>query len=507
MFFGAGAEIAYGLPSGGKFAIEIFRTKPDEAKSRFRELLNQLDRRSSYAAEFLPQNFESKRISVFGKPDYKSLIKSSIEYRRNQIKKFLDNFDSNVKWAFSGYSVTEADFAAEFENSTGKRYGSVIYDLDVQLNDSLKGNSELFKSEYFSAFLEVLKSNPDNVLLRKCLTAFIQLLVGCLGQQLASDLNDQVFTKAPDDIPIFDDVAGFFQIEISQAGLSALEIILEEVPRAIDTSSTLDELAAEFARGTLEKLFELCLDYQALIDSHFRYLYEPKAHWGKFSKISVFLNVVRDYIVNSIADPDTIVKTGDGYYHDILKFSSNDLEVSRVGTVNYNRLVSDIAATALPSEVEYLHGSVSDYYDPFLNSIVSLANPADYTSYEHVIVPFLFTQSGIKPLTSVTMSRRYVQLFDDFKDSDVITIVGFGFQRDDGHVNGMFRQLIEDEGKTVVICDYTRGGFDEDARRKFYRKKLRLGSDPANMIILPVDNDRKCVATDKTWFEEIRARI
>ena len=189
LFFGAGAEIAYGLPSGGKFAIEIFRSKPDDAKARFRELLANLNSRTSYASEFLPQNFESKRISVFGKPDYKSLIKSSIEYRRNQIKKFLDDFDSNVKWAFDDYSVKESDFAEQFETTTGKQFGSVIYDIDVQLNDSLKGNSDLFKSEYFSAFLEVLKSKPEHVLLRKCLTAFIQLLVGCLGQQLASDLN------------------------------------------------------------------------------------------------------------------------------------------------------------------------------------------------------------------------------------------------------------------------------------------------------------------------------
>ena len=27
LFFGAGAEIAYGLPSGGRFALEIFQRK------------------------------------------------------------------------------------------------------------------------------------------------------------------------------------------------------------------------------------------------------------------------------------------------------------------------------------------------------------------------------------------------------------------------------------------------------------------------------------------------
>ncbi len=32
LFFGAGAEIGYGLPSGGKFALDIFRIDTREDK-------------------------------------------------------------------------------------------------------------------------------------------------------------------------------------------------------------------------------------------------------------------------------------------------------------------------------------------------------------------------------------------------------------------------------------------------------------------------------------------
>ena len=37
LFFGADAEISYGLPSGGKFAIDLFRQDPTPYKKKFRE--------------------------------------------------------------------------------------------------------------------------------------------------------------------------------------------------------------------------------------------------------------------------------------------------------------------------------------------------------------------------------------------------------------------------------------------------------------------------------------
>lgn len=63
----------------------------------------------------------------------------------------------------------------------------------------------------------------------------------------------------------------------------------------------------------------------------------------------------------------------------------------------------------------------------------------------------VLTQSGLKPLTSVTMSRRYVKLFDAYKESDAIVVVGFGFNKDDSHINGLFRELIETHSKKLLL--------------------------------------------------------
>lgn len=72
---------------------------------------------------------------------------------------------------------------------------------------------------------------------------------------------------------------------------------------------------------------------------------------------------------------------------------------------------------------------------------------------DQIHIPFILTQSGLKPLTSVDMSRRYVNLFDRMAESNGIVVVGYGFNVDDSHINGMFRKLIEDCGKHLYwVC-------------------------------------------------------
>ena len=56
------------------------------------------------------------------------------------------------------------------------------------------------------------------------------------------------------------------------------------------------------------------------------------------------------------------------------------------------------------------------------------------------------------------MSRRYVELYDRFCESDAVVVCGYGFNGDDGHINCLFRNLIEVDKKTVFVLDYVRDG-------------------------------------------------
>lgn len=91
----------------------------------------------------------------------------------------------------------------------------------------------------------------------------------------------------------------------------------------------------------------------------------------------------------------------------------------------------------------------------------------------------MLTQSGLKPLTSVEMSRRYVELFDAYKNVDAIISVGFGFNKDDSHINGLFREINKHNKKLFVIT------VDSNETDKTVRSKLRIDDNLDNVESYP----------------------
>ena len=92
--FGAGAEIAYGLPNGGRFALDIFRQDVSNAKAKFKEMRDNVGTTTSYASNWLPENYKSKNISVFGKGVFQNIISSTVEHKRVQIIEKINEIDS-----------------------------------------------------------------------------------------------------------------------------------------------------------------------------------------------------------------------------------------------------------------------------------------------------------------------------------------------------------------------------------------------------------------------------
>lgn len=499
VFFGAGAEIGYGLPSGGKFALEIFRVPNEEDRERFRAQIQSIDSRSQIATQWLPDNYVSKRLNVFGKGEFEGLIASSLENRRRDILDYLDNFDSKVSNLLQNWKVSETVIREKFEAETEEQVGDMRYNQAIRLNEKLASRVPLFESDYFSAFLRLLEKHPSDRYLRRIVRAYLELLVGAIGQSLVSQLNEELFTAAPDELNVFDDLSGIFSLNYQGVGQTGMEIVIEESPIEIDEETEGLTIFRELGRSILEEIYCQAMDYQALIDSHFRYLYNPKAQWAKFSRIAIFLHTVQRYITNHIQVDETRISGGPGYYHDIINLAEH-FDLRAVGTTNHNNFVqqvltgTDIAETP----VFHLNGSVNEYYDPYKNEI--LTGPSDEEQQGRILVPFMFTQSGVKPLTSVSMSRKYVDLYDHFVQSDVVCVIGYGFNGDDGHINGMFRSLIETMDKHLFIFHFKSDTRTEQQLARYYQQKLRLNSS-ANIRVFLVDHNRNC--NEKIWYDSL----
>lgn len=503
LFFGAGAETGYGLPSGGKFALEIFRTSNDEDKEAFRNQIQKINPRTQIASQWLPDNYANKRLNVFGKGEFEGLIASSLENRRTNILKYLDHFDENVSNILRNWKVSEEVVRNKFVEETTEQIGDMRYNQTIKLNEKLATRVALFESDYFSAFLRLLEIYPNDRYLKRIVRAYLELLVGAFGQSLVSQLNEELFTQAPDELNVFDDLSGIFSLNYQGVGQTGMEIVIEEQPVEIDDSSEGLTIFRELGRTILEEIYCQAMDYQSLIDSHFRYLFNPKAHWAKFSRIAIFLHTVQRYILNNGHVDQKRISEGPGYYHDLLDMKEL-FEINAIGTTNYNNFVQQVIVQSELEDVPvyHLNGSVNEYYDPYKNTI--LTEPHLLERQDRVLVPFMFTQSGIKPLTSVVMSRKYVDLYDHFVNSDITCVIGYGFNGDDGHINGMFRSLVEEQDKKLFIFHYNNDNRTETQLARYYQEKLRLSSS-TNIRIFIVDNNRN--VNDTIWFKDILSSV
>lgn len=498
-FFGAGAEIGYGLPSGGKFAIDLFRQDVSEHKKNLREQLGKIDPRTNYATSWLPDNYATQRIHAFGKNEFTALIESSIEYRKNEIIRRLNVFDEEVEYALSQLCIEKDTLIYKFNEQMDTDFGEHLYSTAIRMNPILANEVRLFGSESYSAILSVISNGQNSADLQRYAGAFLQLLVGAHGQHLVQRLNQELFEAAPDDIPIFDDVTGMFKLEFSRAGLTALELLLEKRRDYDLENGNISDILCAVAQQVLENIFTTVLDYQSLIDSHFRYLFSPRTEWAKFSKMVIFLRATRDYIVKQLEEVGDLPESG--YYHDLENCEQLGLEISAIGTSNYNSLVEKISQDfdfEIPA-VQHLNGGVTDYYNPYKNSVISEGDP-DQVPEEQIHVPFVLTQSGLKPLTSVDMSRRYVGLYDEYFACDRLVVVGYGFNIDDSHINGLFRKLIEEAGKPMVWICLDKDGSAESQKRALV-KRLRIAPEHRELItVIPVDPATRSIG-DEGWLE------
>lgn len=494
--FGAGAEVGYGLPSGGKFALDIFRHDVTESKKAFKEMRDNVDYTTRYASYWLPDGFRDKNISSFGKAVFQNIIKDTVEHNRENIIKRINNFDEVAKSEASAMKRDNIDIDALLEKLIGRELDNVHMGQTISFIDEFKQGNDLFDSSYFSALLMVYKNKTiitgeQRIEFGKILLSIIQLHVGALSESLSRRINDGLFAKKDDEIDIFDDIGEIIQLNYSSSGLSGMEYLLDQ--READISTDAGK-CLRFAQKIIEAIYAVVLDYKTLIDANWHYLYSPSTDWAKFCKICIFLLNVRDYITKIAAGAKPEDKYG--YYH-VLKESIDEkkFEVSAVATTNYNRFISDILRT----DVAFLNGSTEIWYDPYLNRIGT--NSELTTSEKHILVPLMFTQSGTKPMTSIEMSMKYVDTYTQWKNSDRVIIVGFGFGTDDEHINGILRTLIDVDNKEITVVTLEKHQSDA-AIAKDIARKLKV-TNVSNISIIQVDANGENIQDKKIWTDSL----
>lgn len=444
--FGAGAELAYNMPSGGQFALDIFRQNPTASREYFKEMRGKVNPSTTYANEWLPDGYLSKLISVFGKSVFESIISSTVEHNRSLVIDKINSLDEIASSIVDKMRKKGIDVDFAIKNILDRDVSNVQLSSIIAYNDTFKSGNKLFGNNYFSSLLLVYKTmsdeSSDKIFLRRILLSVMQLQLGALGEEFSKNINDNLFAKKDEAIDLFDDFGPLLHVYYKDAGTLGLELLLER--RQFDSSSGIDVIL-NFAQNLIENIYATVLDYKSLIDSNWHSLFCPRADWAKFCKIAVFLLTVHGYITKLEENVD--ITTSNGYYN-MLKdtIDAHKFDVSAIATTNYSSFIEKI----LGYDITYLNGSTSLWYDPYLNKI-GKKDEFENDDEHHIIVPLMFTQSGTKPMTAISMSIKYVELYQKWKESDAVVVVGFGFGSDDEHINGILRTLVNENKKNLII--------------------------------------------------------
>lgn len=285
LFFGAGAECSYGLPSGGKFALDIFRMDTGKDKECLKYQLNQVESQSTYA-KWLQDDYQSRKLTAFTKGQYDTIVKGSLENKRVVILDYLKNFDDNVSNIVFQLEQQEKDIDSDFKALLKQDIGTFNFGKDIKLNKFFDEDvNRLFSSDYFSGFLKAIQIDDVDSHFKKSIRnitrAILELLIGDIGEELMHRLNDGIFDKSPDSIDLFDDLGAVFTLDYRNTGMRGLELLIDYEGKELNT---IEGHIIEFGLLILENIYSRALDYQTLIDSNWRYIYNPQTDWENLVK-------------------------------------------------------------------------------------------------------------------------------------------------------------------------------------------------------------------------------
>ena len=80
--------------------------------------------------------------------------------------------------------------------------------------------------------------------------------------------------------------------------------------------------------------------------------------------------------------------------------------------------------------------------DLFENLVTKEVKTLDKFAESDIVFPFLAIRSGIKPIINSTQIKEWNKFVNDLDDSDVLIIVGYGFNNDDEHITNLIREAI-----------------------------------------------------------------
>ena len=149
--------------------------------------------------------------------------------------------------------------------------------------------------------------------------------------RIVNTLNSNIFKKAPDDVGLFDDIGGIFNLTLDVLAWMHLSTFLKKTFNMRSQSLLIKPLIKSMLLissyyGSLNLFFLRCRLSNACRFT-LSYLYQPNK-WGKFCKITTFI-----YIHRYMSELVEQCNNTEGYYEDIKKSIELDVKALLQATI------------------------------------------------------------------------------------------------------------------------------------------------------------------------------
>lgn len=121
LFFGAGAEASYGLPTGGRFALEVIRRAKDPVDAFKADRVRINGGCTMAYRNWLPVDLMKQRVAHFGKSERSRIFEDSLRSGYARVVASLDAYDASAATFISKHGVARSRVEALFREASGGR--------------------------------------------------------------------------------------------------------------------------------------------------------------------------------------------------------------------------------------------------------------------------------------------------------------------------------------------------------------------------------------------------
>ncbi len=235
--------------------------------------------------------------------------------------------------------------------------------------------------------------------------------------------------------------------------------------------------------------------YSALLDSS---EYKEK----EFIKIALILFKLRE-LIKECYDKRNL--SAESYYLDLKK--DELLSEAVIATTNYTNLISEVTGKT----VYFLNGNIDNAFIISDSEIKKFKNFDDIDKRKKHI-PYIFTQTTLKPLFCVDMMEPFVQFSQEInKDCSILCVLGYAGNKDDVIVNSIIRKFLK-KGKKVLYFAYSADLKNKELTDYIEKERKRitdLYGESENLKVVPIDGKRMIWSRNESifWLDYIKTNF